>query len=243
MRTRLVLEDFGDPTYVLDEPPPSMVLLSSGMPSNQVAGVSFIVDFVVIDPTGQRPHIAGMGRIMVMRTSDDALHPDAQVTPSDWFMTNGHVSATITIQATTSLANYTLGLGLTVGTSAGFQGVKANAFLPMPSDAFLNRVRPRFDLGAGPLTTDIKNKVLEKLEDLRKTMADPVTSWLDPMPGFSWCISGTFGEWRGDNDTRSHHGVDLGTAGTDRHRSESFARRGGVQMGPRFHNPGRLCCR
>jgi murein DD-endopeptidase MepM/ murein hydrolase activator NlpD len=69
-------------------------------------------------------------------------------------------------------------------------------------------------LGPVPVALQQIYYYIQELAQLRTANADFGPSWSDPMPDFEWYVSGTFGEWRGDNNTYSHYGVDLATGGT-----------------------------
>src|ERR1022692_1484980 len=47
------VDEFGSPEYILDQPPPGMILITSGLPDTLAAGPVFTVDSFVTDPTGQ----------------------------------------------------------------------------------------------------------------------------------------------------------------------------------------------
>jgi sulfatase modifying factor 1 len=197
------VDEFGDPESSSPEPVPDMLLFTSDLPPNLGGGQPFIADFLVTDPAGQPASISGTATILVVRESDGAAHPDASATPVSAQLTNGYMRVTIVVNATTSLDGYTLGLSI----APGAQGL----LHPHVSSTFL---KAAFGLGPMPLTPPQRTYWTQQLEQRRLNNADLGPSWSNPMPGFQWSVSGTFGEWRGDNDTRSHYGVDLGTANT-----------------------------
>jgi formylglycine-generating enzyme required for sulfatase activity len=205
------IDEFGDPEYAPDEPSPDMILFASGMPSALANGQSFLVDFFVTDTSGQVLDISGPVSIQLVRDSDGALHPDAQIAPSTGQLTNGHFRIQVTIQASTSLDGYTLGLELASENALGLFGPKLLAFPAAPSP-LPRRLRTVF--GLDPQT----------LEARRIAAADPNPAWSYPLRGANYSIAGTFGEWRGDNNTKVHKGVDLAASAN----INVIASRGGI---------------
>jgi hypothetical protein len=172
--------EFGSPEYLLDQPPPGMILISSSLPDSLAVGPVFTVDFFVTDPTGQLLNVAGLVQILVVRRADGARHPDAQVVPAAQPLIGGHLRAQIYLQATTSLDGYTLGIGpvTNAGTTVGV--------LP----AILN-------LGPNLLPTPSAAALLQILESDRSSAIDPNSSWSCPLPpGASFNVGGTYGEDR-----------------------------------------------
>jgi formylglycine-generating enzyme len=199
--------DFGDPADYPYEPPPDAVLVTSGLPNPLVSGQQFTVDFFVIDPAGPLLNITRAVSVRVLRETDGSIHPDAQVLPSTGQMVGGHLQLTITITATTSLDGYTLGLG-----PAGMMLMNLTAFL-----------KTAFNISTS-ISGATSNALYQALENLRTASADPNPVWAYPLSGANYPVAGTFGEWRGDNDTRVHYGLDLAAPGTAR----ALASRGGV---------------
>ena len=187
------MAEFGSPEYVPAQAPPGMILITSGLPDNLVAGPAFTVDFFVTDPTGQLLNASGPVQILVVRRTDGTLHPDAQVIPASQQLVAGHLRAQLYVQSTTSLDGFTLGIGpVTYGGTAA-------AVLP----ATLN-------LGANTLPTPSAAALLQLLESGRSSAADPNSSWSCPLsPGTSYSVGGTFGEWRGKFNQEVHTGLDL----------------------------------
>jgi len=109
------VDEFGSPEYILDQPSPGMILITSGLPDRLAAGPVFTVDFFVTDPTGQLLNVAGPVQILVVRRVDGTVHPDAQVLPAAQQLSGGHLRAQIYVQSATSLDGYTLGIGPPVG--------------------------------------------------------------------------------------------------------------------------------
>jgi formylglycine-generating enzyme required for sulfatase activity len=171
------------------------------MPTNLVNGQTFPIVFIVTDPTGQPVLLTGTATLMVVSASDGSSHPDATVTPPTGQMTNGFLQMQITVNAVSSLAGYTLALSI----------------IPMPQGA----IRPKgltptflqvaFDLGPVPLTPQQISYYTQQLAHLRTANTDNGNTWNNPLNGGYGRVSGSFGEWRGDNNTRCHHGLDLPT--------------------------------
>lgn len=197
------VEDFGDPEYYLPETAPTIVLFSAGIPTDLVSGQRFLAAFLVTDPTGESVDLTASATFLVVRSDDGAIHPDATVSPISGQMTNGFFQLQITINSLTSLDGYTL--ALSVG-SASYGVVH-----PMDLGPFL---KVAFDLGSLPPASQ-QPVLLERLARLRMDNADSGSAWDCPLPlplTGHYKVYGTFGEWRGDDDTRCHHGLDLAGA-------------------------------
>jgi formylglycine-generating enzyme required for sulfatase activity/murein DD-endopeptidase MepM/ murein hydrolase activator NlpD len=202
------VDEFGSPEYDLDQPSPGMILITSGLPDNLAAGQVFLVDFFVTDPTGQLLTVSGPVQIFVVRRTDGALHPDAQVLPAAQQLVGGHLRAQIYLQSTTSLDGYTLGIG------------------PVTSGGTKIGVLPAaFNLGSNPLPTPSAAALLQILENARSSAIDPNGLWSCPLPpGTNYSVGGTFGEWRGKFNQEVHTGLDLVTAPN----TSVLASRGGI---------------
>jgi formylglycine-generating enzyme required for sulfatase activity/murein DD-endopeptidase MepM/ murein hydrolase activator NlpD len=207
------VDDFGDPENIPDIPPPDMILLTGGQPDILPSGQSFTVEFFVTDPAGTSLDINGTAAILVMRESDGAIHPDALVTPATGQMTGGYMSVEITIQSTTSLDGYTLGIGPADGNS--FTGT-ASGRLQSATAAASSSV---------PTLPTCANTSPASLNALRTASVDPDSTWSYPIAGATMNqVAGTFGEWRGIKYVSFHHGVDLVAPET----TTVIASRGGV---------------
>jgi formylglycine-generating enzyme required for sulfatase activity/murein DD-endopeptidase MepM/ murein hydrolase activator NlpD len=202
------VDEFGSPEYVPTQPPPVMILLTSGLPDSLAAGPVLLVDFFVTDPTGQLLDVSGSVQIFVVRRTDSALHPNAQVVPAAQQLAGGHLRAQIHLQSATSLDGYTLGVGPVTrgGTTVGV--------LPAA-----------FNLGSNPLPTPSAAALLQILESARSSAIDPDGSWSCPLPpGASYSVGGTYGEWRGKFNQEVHTGLDLVAAPN----TSVLAPRGGI---------------
>ncbi len=202
------VDEFGSPEYILDQPPPGMILITSGLPDSLAAGPAFTVDFFVTDPTGQLLNVAGPVQILVLRRIDGTVHPDAQVLPAAQQLSGGHLRAQIYVQSTTSLDGYTLGIG------------------PVTNGGITAGVLPSvFNLGPNPLATPTAAALLQILESGRSAATDPNSAWSCPLPpGTNYSVGGTFGEWRGKFNQEVHTGLDLVGAPT----TPVLASRGGI---------------
>jgi formylglycine-generating enzyme required for sulfatase activity/murein DD-endopeptidase MepM/ murein hydrolase activator NlpD len=202
------VDEFGSPEYILDQPPPGMILITSGLPDSLAAGPVFTVDFFVTDSTGQLLNVSGPVQVFVVRSADGTLHPDAQVLPATQQLMGGHLRAQIYLQSTTSLDGYTLGIG------------------PLTNGGTAVGVLPAvFNLGSAPLPTPSAAALLQILENARSSAIDPSGSWSCPLPpGASYSVGGTFGEWRGTCNQEVHTGLDLVTAPN----TPVLASRGGI---------------
>ena len=213
--------DFVYPEEYPIEPVPDKILFTSDLPPNLGAGSAFIVDFFVASPSGQPVAISGTATILVVRESDGATHPDAIVAPTAGQMTNGYMRAVITVNSTTSLVGYTLGLSIAPGVLGSPH--------PLVTSTFLKAV---FGLGAPKLTPPHDEAYwTQKLEERRTVNRDTDQTWSYPLAGSGHLVSGTFGEWRGKKTEKEptghvHEGLDLSTA--DNADIAVKASRGGV---------------
>lgn len=192
------VDEFGDPEYHDDEPPPAMVLFSSDLPPDLGGGQTFTVDFYVGDPTGESLDVSGTAGILVVRETDGMVHPDATVVPPTGQMISGVMRVEIAVKATSSVAGYTLGLRIAPGL---VKRVGLHA-----SDTFL---KIAFGLGPAPLTPPQRTYLKAKLEQRRQDNIDEGPSWSVPLAGGAPSVSGTFGEWRGRDNNNVHRGVDF----------------------------------
>src|ERR1035437_4027488 len=200
--------EFGSSEYAPDPPPPGMILIASGLPDNLAAGQVFTVDFFVTDPAGHLLSVSGPVQIFVVRRADGALHPDAQVTPVAQQLVGGHLRAQISLQASTSLDDYPLGMGPVAN------GVTA-----------VGMISTAFNLGPNLLASPTGDALLQILTSVRDSGIDPDSSWSCPLsPAVNWQVAGTFGEWRGKFNQEVHTGLDL-AAPAD---SPVMAARGGI---------------
>jgi formylglycine-generating enzyme required for sulfatase activity/murein DD-endopeptidase MepM/ murein hydrolase activator NlpD len=191
--------DFGDPENFTPPPDPTDILFSSGLPTNLTSGQTFPIVFIVTDPTGQPVPLTGTATLMVVSDSDGTLHPDATVTPPTGQMTNGFLQMQINVNATASLAGYTLALSIIPAPQGGIRPLGL-------TPAFL---QVAFDLGPVPLTPQQISYYTNQLAQRRTANTDNGNTWDNPLTGGYGRVSGSFGEWRGDNNTRCHHGLDL----------------------------------
>jgi murein DD-endopeptidase MepM/ murein hydrolase activator NlpD len=214
----LSLDQFADPEEYPPDPAPAQMLFTSGVPTNLASGQTFTADFFVADSTGQPVDITGTATILVVRESDSTTHPDAIVTPPSALMTNGYMRVQVTVNSTTPLDGYSLGLSISLGPN-GFPH-------PNISDTFLRTV---FNLGPAPLSNPTRTACIQALGQLRTANADSGATWSYPLTGSGYAVSGTFGEWRGKKTASEptghvHDGLDLAApAGTT-----VLASRGGV---------------
>jgi formylglycine-generating enzyme required for sulfatase activity/murein DD-endopeptidase MepM/ murein hydrolase activator NlpD len=200
--------EFGSPEYAPDPPPPGMILIASGLPDSLAAGQVFTVDFFVTDPAGHLLSVSGPVQIFVVRRADGALHPDAQVTPPTQQLVEGHLRAQISLQSSTSLNGYTLGLGPVAN------GVTA-----------VGMISTALNLGPNLLASPTGDALLQILTSLRNSGTDADSSWSCPLsPAVNWQVAGTFGEWRGKFNEEVHTGLDLAATAD----SPVMAARGGV---------------
>ena len=217
------IQEFGLPEDYPDIPPPTMVLFTSGAPAPLTDGQIFTVDFFIADPTGLLLDLSGPVAIRILSESDGAFHPDATVSPPTSQLTNGHMRLEITLHSDTPLDGHTLGLGPASSPMSLFAewdwfGLAPS---PQPIDGFL---KSAFNLGPAPLTTPTRESLIQTLEQRRTANADAGPSWSYPLAGSGHPVSGTFGEWRGKNNTIAHHGLDLAAVAA----STVVSSRGGV---------------
>ena len=202
----LTTDDFGDPSNYPPDPSPDKILFVTDLPTNFANGQTFTVDFLITDPTGQPVDISGTATILVVSESDSSVHPDATVTPSFGRMTNGFMRAVIAVNAISSVDGYTLALSIVPGTQASIRRLAPNV-----SALFL---KSAFSLGPVTLTPNQRADYTQRLEERRLANADNGDVWDNPLPGVDYYVGGSFGEWRGDDDDRSHYGIDLDTTGS-----------------------------
>ena len=188
----LSTDAFGDPENYPDEPSPEAVLVTAGVPEPLVSGQQFTVDFFIIDPAGQLLNLTQAVSVRVLRESDGAFHPNAQVSPSGGQLDGGHLRLTITVTASTSLEGYTLGLG-----PGGVTLLNLTSFL-----------KTAFTISTN-ISVTTSNDLYLALEARRTANTDPNPVWGYPLSGTNYPVVGTFGEWRGDGNTRVHKGLDL----------------------------------
>ena len=206
------VDEFGDPTYAPDPVPPDMILLTSGAPDPLVAQQAFTVDFYITDTAGELLNLSAPAAVLVLRESDGLRHPDAVVTPPGGTMTNGHLRLTLTIQATTPLDSYTLGLALTLSSSPGGHA-KDMTTKELKQMITLNNIQCQN--GQTPR---------QCLDAWHQANTDAGPSWSYPLAGSGHAVAGTFGEWRGKNNNDVHRGIDLAAVAASTVR----AARGGV---------------
>lgn len=191
------VEDFGDSEYTPDPVPPEMILVTSGAPDILVPQQSFTVDFFVTDTNGQTLAITARAEILVLREMDGQPHPDAVVAPPGGQVTNGHLRLTLTIQASTPLDGYTLGLELTLGSLGRAKGLTTAELQTLIS---LNNIQCQ--AGQTPK---------QCLDAWRLANADASATWSYPLAGSGHPVSGTFGEWRGEIKPDAHPPELIGT--------------------------------
>lgn len=204
----LTVEGFGDPEIYPDIQPPEMILFTDGTSDPLTINQAFTVDFFVTDPTGQTLDVSGPAAILLLRQEDGVQHPDAIIAPAIAYLTNGHMQVLVKVQAASSVNGYALGLGPAPAAHASFWEqpmIAANSSINqnLPASANLSRAT---------------------LAQLRKDNADPGPSWSYPLAGGGHPVSGTFGEWRGENNKSVHLGLDLAAPAA----STVVASRGGV---------------
>jgi len=187
--------EFGDPEYAPDTAPPTMILISSGVPGALTNAQTFTADFFVTDTTGQGLALNASATVLVLRGIDGQRHPDAAVTPSGGQMTNGHLRLTLMIQATTPLDGYTLGLELAFSSS---NGAKALTTVQLQALVLDNSIQCQ--PGQTPK---------QCLDAWRLAKTDTNPSWGYPLAGGNHQVAGTFGEGRGNNNSNVHKGLDL----------------------------------
>jgi formylglycine-generating enzyme required for sulfatase activity/murein DD-endopeptidase MepM/ murein hydrolase activator NlpD len=198
------VDEFGDPEYMAEEPAPAAVLFTFGLPSNLVAGQSYPVDFLVTDPAGRLLEITGPAELVVVRRADGSANPQAQATPATLELADGYAQALVGAGPASQLSGCTLGLR------------------PTSTGALLV---PVFDLGPTPVTLPAAGTAIPALEALRAAAADSDNSWSPPSaPGVDYQVSGTYGEWRGQDNADAHDGLDLALAAG----APVVASRGGV---------------
>ena len=187
--------EFGDPEYAVDPPPPAMILITQGVPSSLANQQTLTAEFFVTDTTGQPLATNASATVLVLRGIDGEPHPDAYVTPAGGSLTNGYLRLTLTIYAATPLDGYTLGLRLVF---PGAAPAKAATTAQLQALVLDNSIACQ--PGQTPKAC---------LDDWRLANADGTPSWGYPLAGSGHLVSGTFGEWRGENNTSVHRGLDL----------------------------------
>ncbi len=207
------LDDFGDPENYPEDPAPEAVLVTSGVPDNLISGQQFTADFFVMTPEGHLLDLTQAVSILVLRQSDGVSHPDAQVSPATGQLVGGHLRMTMTITASTSLEGYTLGLGPSVSLSKNASRLTLAQFL-----------KAAFNVTGSFTNSSHSNQLYQLLEDRRVAARDTNPVWAYPLSGGGHPVSGTFGEWRGDENKRIHAGLDLAAT----HSEAARASRGGV---------------
>ena len=211
--------NFGDPENDDSDTNATMLLFTSGLPTDLTNGQPFSIAILAADSTGQPLALTGTVTFWVVSVTNGSLHPDAVINPPTAQMMNGLLQLQLTINATTSLSGYMLALSInTNSTSQGEFGAEN-------TEPRLNQAQ--FIQYGFDFTGLTAQQMKAALAQLRTDNADSDEDWDAPITGGYNRVSGSFGEWRGDNNSRCHYGLDLPAP----INTMVYASRGGVVSG------------